>query len=57
MKDMDINRRLEFLTDKLHRLVDEKKGNLLDPGVVAVSQELDRLIVSIQRNRLRLGKP
>ena len=56
LQDMDINRRLEMLTDKLHRLVDEKKGNLIDPGVIAVSQEMDRLIVSIQRSRIRLRK-
>lgn len=56
MQEADIYRRLEILTDKLHRIVDEKKGNLIDPGVIAVSQEMDRLIVTIQRSRLRLRK-
>jgi hypothetical protein len=52
MLEFDIHQRLEALTNRLHRLVDEKEGNLRDPGVVAVSQEMDRLIVFIQRDRL-----
>lgn len=54
MKEIDIYQQLQALTEKLHLLVDQNKGNLLDPGVVAVSQEMDRLIVYIQR--IRLGK-
>lgn len=53
MLDHDIHQRLEALTNRLYRLVDEKNGNLVDPGVVAVSQEMDGLIVSIQRAQLR----
>lgn len=56
MQDTEIYQRLEQLTLKLHRLIDEKKGNLKDPGVVAVSQEMDRLIVHIQRKRMTLQK-
>lgn len=52
MQETEVYQHLEKLTHKLHRLVDEKKGNLLDPCVVAVSQEMDRLIVFIQRNRM-----
>jgi hypothetical protein len=54
LKEIDIYQQLQALTEKLHLLVDQSKGNLLDPGVVAVSQEMDRLIVYIQR--IRLGK-
>jgi hypothetical protein len=53
MPDHDIHQRLEALTNRLYRLVDEKNGNLGDPGVIAVSQEMDGLIVSIQRAQLR----
>lgn len=53
MPDQDIHQRLETLTNRLHRLVDEKNGDLVDPGVIAVSQEMDGLIVSIQRAQLR----
>ncbi|MFM9329628.1 Spo0E family sporulation regulatory protein-aspartic acid phosphatase [Paenibacillus mesotrionivorans] len=53
MPDHDIHQRLEALTTRLYRLVDEKNGNLVDPGVIAVSQEMDGLIVSIQRAQLR----
>lgn len=56
LQEVDIYHRLKVLTDKLHRLVDEKQGNLVDPGVLAVSQEMDRLIVHIQRSRLRVLK-
>jgi hypothetical protein len=56
LQELDIYQKLELLTHKLHRLVDEKKGNLRDPGVVAVSQEMDRLIVYIQRSQMRLLK-
>jgi hypothetical protein len=56
MLDLDVHQRLEALTNKLHRLVDEKAGDLRDPGVVAVSQEMDRLIVYIQRDRLAVRK-
>ncbi|WP_438446169.1 Spo0E family sporulation regulatory protein-aspartic acid phosphatase [Gorillibacterium sp. sgz5001074] len=57
MQERDLYYKLELLTDKLHRIVDEKKGNLRDPGVLEVSQEMDRLIVSIQKSRLQLLKP
>lgn len=52
MPEGSIHHQLQVLTDRLYRLVDEKQGNLADPGVVAVSQEMDQLIVFIQRNRL-----
>lgn len=52
MPDHDILQRLEELTNRLYSLVDEKDGNLGDPVVIAVSQELDGLIVSIQRAQL-----
>lgn len=53
MPDHDIHQRLEALTLHLYRLVDEKDGNLVDPGVIAVSQEMDGLILSIQLAQLR----
>lgn len=56
MQELDVYQRLQTLTDKLYRLVDEKKGNLRDPRVVEVSQEMDRLIVFIQRDWLSLRK-
>lgn len=56
MLETTIHQQLQALTDRLYRLVDEKNGNLRDPGVVAVSQEMDRLIVFIQRDRLGARK-
>jgi hypothetical protein len=53
LQESDVQQRLQTLTDRLHRLVNEKEGNLRDPGVVAVSQEMDRLIVTIQRSWLK----
>lgn len=45
-KDLSL---FQQLKDRLLDLVEEKKGDLADPHVVAASQELDRIVVRIQR--------
>ncbi len=46
--DQQLNRKREQLLNKLYSLLDENK-QFSDPIVVAVSQELDKIIVKLQK--------
>ncbi|MBB6633236.1 aspartyl-phosphate phosphatase Spo0E family protein [Cohnella thailandensis] len=43
--------RLEMLQNRLYDMANDL-GNLTDPEIVAVSEEADRLIVQLQKNRM-----
>jgi hypothetical protein len=48
--DVDLDQKLEDLKTRLVQLFMEK-GTFLDPNVIAVSQDIDDLIVHIQRRQ------
>lgn len=56
MQEAYVQKQLQTLTDKLWRLVEQKRGDLADPVVLELSQEIDKLIVSIQRDRMPVCK-
>ena len=45
--------RLQMLQNRLYDMANDL-GNLTDPEIVAVSEEADRLIVQLQKNRMNL---
>ncbi|MCF8567848.1 aspartyl-phosphate phosphatase Spo0E family protein [Alicyclobacillus tolerans] len=45
---------VEYLRNKMIRMA-ENRGSLAHPDVIAVSQQLDNLIVHIQRRRLEVN--
>ncbi|GAB2699474.1 Spo0E family sporulation regulatory protein-aspartic acid phosphatase [Paenibacillus thermoaerophilus] len=54
-EDERLEKQRDALQDRLSRLVWET-GTLVHPSVVAVSQELDHVIVDLQRRLCGIGK-
>ncbi|MBP1155634.1 MULTISPECIES: aspartyl-phosphate phosphatase Spo0E family protein [unclassified Paenibacillus] len=52
MKEAELKRRLERMQHQLYQLV-EKTGSFVDPKVVELSQQIDSLVLSIQRLRMK----
>lgn len=47
-----ILKKIEQLRLQMIKLA-EKKGSLIDPSVIAVSQELDQLLIQLQRIKMK----
>lgn len=48
MDEAELNTHLEQMQNQLYQLV-EQKGNFIDPKVVELSQQIDLLVLTIQR--------
>ncbi|MCS7464671.1 aspartyl-phosphate phosphatase Spo0E family protein [Paenibacillus doosanensis] len=51
MDESQLKQHMEQLQKRLYRLV-EQTGSLVDPQVVELSQQLDHLVVTLQRRRM-----
>lgn len=52
-----ISGQIETLRQKLLETVDSYRGDFLHPNVLRISQELDTLIVHVQRRKQQQGQP
>ncbi|CAG7620974.1 hypothetical protein PAESOLCIP111_02310 [Paenibacillus solanacearum] len=52
MKEVELQQNLERMQHQLYLLVEET-GSFVDPKVVELSQQIDRLIVTLQRIRMK----
>ncbi|MFN0224015.1 Spo0E family sporulation regulatory protein-aspartic acid phosphatase [Paenibacillus sp. KR2-11] len=52
MEEQELKRHLEQMQHQLYRLV-EKTGSFVDPQVVELSQEIDDVVLGIQRLRMK----
>ncbi|SDC52888.1 Spo0E like sporulation regulatory protein [Paenibacillus sp. UNCCL117] len=52
MEEVELKRRLESMQHQLYMLV-EQRGSFVDPQVVELSQQIDRLVLTIQRNKMK----
>ncbi|MED4600779.1 aspartyl-phosphate phosphatase Spo0E family protein [Paenibacillus validus] len=52
MEEVELKRRLERMQIQLYRLV-EQRGSFVDPQVVKLSQQIDRLVLTIQRRKMK----
>ncbi|TVY10023.1 aspartyl-phosphate phosphatase Spo0E family protein [Paenibacillus cremeus] len=52
MKEVELQRNLERMQLQLYLLV-EQTGSFVDPKVVKLSQEIDQLVVCLQRMRMK----
>ncbi|MEK8128450.1 Spo0E family sporulation regulatory protein-aspartic acid phosphatase [Paenibacillus filicis] len=51
MEEVELKRRLERMQIQLYLLV-EQRGSFVDPQVVELSQQIDRLVLTIQRIKM-----
>ncbi|OXM87793.1 hypothetical protein CF651_01365 [Paenibacillus rigui] len=51
MKHVELKQCMELMQERLYELV-EQTGSLVDPRVVKLSQEIDDLVVTMQRLRM-----
>ncbi|AEI41641.1 Spo0E family sporulation regulatory protein-aspartic acid phosphatase [Paenibacillus mucilaginosus] len=52
MEEQELKRHLEQMQHQLYRLV-EQIGSFVDPQVVELSQEIDDVVLGIQRLRMK----
>ncbi|WP_281887402.1 Spo0E family sporulation regulatory protein-aspartic acid phosphatase [Paenibacillus sp. YYML68] len=52
MKELELKRRLERMQIQLYLLV-EQRGSFVDPQVVELSQQIDSLVLTIQKIKMK----